>query len=148
MVSRSLDDLDYLSENDSFQECPSPPPSFDPYDNDNESIYSDDAPHMNDRPRYKGPSCKEPECFYFPRSKLSELEIQQAIKTSSDLGMIFDCYKCEKCGRKICDKCLWKKRRHLNHLRHVKFIPIRGPPDPVDFKTKKRWVYLTLQISY
>ena len=130
MVSGS-DDLDNLSENDSFQECPSSPPSSDPYDNDNESVYSDDAPHMAEWPRFKGPSCKEPGCFYFPRSELSESEIEKAIKHSTLYGTFADYYQCNKCGRKLCDKCLWK-RRHLNHMKHVKFIPIRGTPDPVN----------------
>ena len=120
------------TENESLHECPSPPPSFDPYDNDNESVYSDSAPHMNAWPEYKKP-CEKPGCFYFPRTDLTESEMNIQLGARPNGSFEFH-HKCDKCGRKICNRCLWWKRRHLNHMKHVRDIRRRGPSDLVDLQ--------------
>ena len=127
LIESQMDDLSNETEHDPLQECLT---SFDPFDNDRDSNYDENAPYMDPWPEFKRP-CIIPGCFYFPKTELDESETNQQLGPRPN-GTFKSYFKCDLCGRKLCDQCLWFKRRHLNHMKHVKRNGLSGPPDPVN----------------
>ena len=117
------------SDNEQFQECLSRDNTmyiqeqnvetleqFDPYDNDNDSVYDENAPsdwrHVN-RP------CIQAGCFYRPNQTILPSEVDTQLGHRPN-GTFKSYYKCTKCGRIMCNECIYYKMRHLNHFKHVK----------------------------
>ena len=120
------------SDSEPFEECLSrdmeiekseieSPQPFDPYDNDNDSVFDpegitdwrrDDANRL----------CVEPGCFYRPKQTIdpSEVNMQLGERPNGTFGG--PCYKCDKCGRVMCNACVYYRMRHLNHFKHIKEI--------------------------
>ena len=102
--------------------------SFDPYDNENDSVYDEnvfpDWRHI-DRP------CIKPGCFYRPSKTIepSEVNTQLGHRPNGSFGSY---YKCDLCGRIMCNECVYYKMRHLNHFKHVKAIYSKREPIPID----------------
>ena len=110
------------SDSEPFEECLSRdmeidkseiPKPFDPYDNDNDSVFDpegitdwrrDDANRL----------CVEPGCFYRPKKTIDPLEVNMQLGERPNGTFGGPCYKCDKCGRVMCNACVYYRMRHLN----------------------------------
>ena len=143
-ITTPLGNLETCDESDteSFKECPSQdieieldsqeqiieiPKPLDPYDNDNDSVYDEnvfpDWRHI-DRP------CIQAGCFYRPNQTIEDSELNSQLGHRPN-GTFCSYYKCNTCGRILCNECVYFKMRHLNHFKHIKEIYQDGEPVPI-----------------
>ena len=143
-ITIPLDNLEKCdeSETESFKECPSQdidieldsqeqiieiPKPLDPYDNDNDSVYDEnvfpDWRHI-DRP------CIQAGCFYRPNQTIEDSELNSQLGHRPN-GTFCSYYKCNTCGRILCNECVYFKMRHLNHFKHITEIYQGGEPVPI-----------------
>ena len=107
-------------------------PQFDPYDNDNDSVYDENEklPDWRQETTAASRPCIQPGCFYRPNKKIGSHEINQQLGPRPN-GTYKSFYKCVRCGRIMCNECVYYKMRHINHFKHVKCFYRDLEPDPI-----------------
>ena len=133
----ACDDLQLCdeSETESFKECSfhdteleiseskcDTPSQFDPYDNDNESVY-DENEQLPEWRKVTRP-CIQAGCFYRPNQNIEEHEVNQQLGPRPN-GTFKTFWKCVRCGRVMCNECVYNKKRHLNR---------ECDPDPINIE--------------
>ena len=134
------------SDSEPFEECLSRdmeiekseiPQPFDPYDNDNDSNFDPEGITDWRRDNADRP-CIEPGCFYRPNQTIDPSEVHKQLGERPN-GTFGGHYKCDKCGRIMCNDCIYFKMRHLHHFKNIKEIyydrrtgSLETKPIPVD----------------
>ena len=100
---------------------------LDPYDNDNDSVYDENL--LPDWRRKDRP-CIQAGCFYRPNQNIEPSEMNNQLGHRPN-GTFDSYYKCDRCGRIMCNECVYYKMRHLNHFKHVKSICRTSESEPI-----------------
>ena len=100
-----------------------------PFDSDNESNYDKNAEYLDLWPEYRKP-CEKSGCDYRPSGMTGFDENDQlGLRPNGTHEMYLFC---ELCGKKLCDSCVWVRRRHLHHMKYVRWYARSGPKSHVN----------------